>query len=228
MFNCIKCVPLLDIMDEKKKDEKKKDERKKDEQKRAEMGAQILSRLEIKDDTILNSATGNYVKLIGATGSQILYNRLYCNERKQLTEAAFIARGGKAEDTLVAFGKKRLCRLGHVTPRDFYHPRTCSVCTSSVWEKIIYAIVQCVGLDCEKHHIMGKAELDIFIPSVNKAIEYNGKQHYFKGFFTPDLTHRILVDQRKFELCVRHGIKLLFLPYDDPRPVETLMKFLTE
>jgi hypothetical protein len=96
-----------------------------------------------------------------------------------------------------------------------------------------------VGLDTTKHYIgqtrdaAGRVtwqghELDIYCPEVKKAIEYNGQQHYERGFFTPDITKRLLKDQEKLFSCHRAGIKLLFVRYDDPQPVETVLTFLQQ
>ena len=58
--------------------------------------------------------------------------------------------------------------------------------------------------------------LDIFIPSLRTAIEYNGQQHYrpveyFGGLESFKAGQRR--DQIKAELCKRFGIKLIIWPY---------------
>jgi hypothetical protein len=130
-----------------------------------------------------------------------------------------------------------MCPEGHISPPSKYCPRRqgadggwangrrCAVCVSSRWERIIYALVQMLGLTAEKSYIEGR-ELDIYIPEMRKAIEYNGEQHYKKGLYTPDLTKRIYTDQSKLFACMRAKIELLFVPFDDPNPVETVLAFL--
>ena len=60
--------------------------------------------------------------------------------------------------------------------------------------------------------------LDIYIPSLNLGIEYQGIQHYESvDFFGGEkaLMHRKELDQRKRILCEKNGIKLLEWPYTD-------------
>lgn len=61
--------------------------------------------------------------------------------------------------------------------------------------------------------------LDIYIPSLRIAIEYQGKQHYssveyFGGKI--GLEYRMRLDEIKKERCYAHGIKLIEWRYDDP------------
>jgi hypothetical protein len=58
--------------------------------------------------------------------------------------------------------------------------------------------------------------IDIFIPELNVAIEYNGEQHYravdfFGGIESFKSTQKR--DQLKSDLCFRHGVKLILWPY---------------
>ena len=60
--------------------------------------------------------------------------------------------------------------------------------------------------------------LDIYIPSLNLGIEYQGIQHYESvDFFGGEnaLVHRKELDERKRNLCKKNGIKLLEWPYTD-------------
>ncbi|MBQ6489212.1 MAG: hypothetical protein IJI75_08280 [Solobacterium sp.] len=62
-------------------------------------------------------------------------------------------------------------------------------------------------------------KLDIFIPSVNTAIEYQGKQHYEPvEFFGGTEGHRRnkARDRRKYMRCQANGIKVLYWDYDQP------------
>ena len=62
--------------------------------------------------------------------------------------------------------------------------------------------------------ILGKQSLDIFIPSLNIAIEYQGEQHFiaidhFGG--TEGLIKTIERDKRKFDICNKNNIKLYYM-----------------
>ena len=64
---------------------------------------------------------------------------------------------------------------------------------------------------------LGNQSLDLFIPSLHTAIEYQGIQHYRAvGFFGGDeaLQHRQELDQRKKLLCEENGVRLIEWPYD--------------
>lgn len=66
---------------------------------------------------------------------------------------------------------------------------------------------------------LGKQSLDIFIPSVNVGIEYQGLQHYkaipFFGGETA-LKYRENLDAKKKELCKAKGVKVVEWRYDEP------------
>lgn len=63
-----------------------------------------------------------------------------------------------------------------------------------------------------------KQSLDIFIPSLNVAFEYQGLQHYeavdYFGGVASLLTSKER-DKRKFELCKKNNIKLIYWNYDE-------------
>ena len=61
--------------------------------------------------------------------------------------------------------------------------------------------------------------LDIYIPSLKAAIEYQGKQHteaveFFGG--RQGLLNNRQRDLRKKHVCEAHGIKLIYWNYDQP------------
>lgn len=178
-----------------------------------------------RGDTIKNS-TGRWVAITGVPGSKRMIDILYTDARR--AEVAMAQSKCRNRD---------MCPEGHVSPPTMYCPRRegadggwingrrCTVCTSSRWEQIIYACVQMLGLTAEKCYLDGY-ELDIYIPELRRAIEYNGEQHYKKGLYTPDLARRIYVDQQKLFACNRADIKLLFVRFDDQSPLQTVMDFL--
>ena len=57
-----------------------------------------------------------------------------------------------------------------------------------------------------------KAELDIYIPSLQIAFEYQGMQHE-KQIHRGDLRRQIERDKEKKELCKQYGITLICVPY---------------
>ena len=65
----------------------------------------------------------------------------------------------------------------------------------------------------------GGQHLDIFVPSLNLAIEYNGRQHYepikfFGG--SEGFKHRKKLDERKRRLCANNEIILIEWHYSTP------------
>ena len=66
--------------------------------------------------------------------------------------------------------------------------------------------------------IFGRQHLDIYIPKLNIAIEYQGKQHYepsskfggAKGFYQQQFN-----DNKKRRFCALHDFKLIEIPYTD-------------
>lgn len=90
--------------------------------------------------------------------------------------------------------------------------------------------IRSLGFDIltSKRNIIKPKELDIYIPSLNKAIEFNGYYwHYSKKYFTPGK------HAKKSNLCREKGIKLLHIREDlwkrDPQKMkEVIKKFINE
>ena len=90
-------------------------------------------------------------------------------------------------------------------------------------ELILFWIVSALFSDTEiSHHahpsFLGGLELDIFIPSLQLAIEYQGEQHYEPFSHLGGARHLRQVRQRdakKVALCKAHGIDLRFFTVAD-------------
>jgi len=56
-------------------------------------------------------------------------------------------------------------------------------------------------------------ELDVFIPALNLAFEYQGEQHYFPHYLYGPPEEQQRRDKEKREACEREGIKLISVPF---------------
>jgi hypothetical protein len=75
-----------------------------------------------------------------------------------------------------------------------------------------------------------RQSLDLYIPSIRTAIEYQGIQHYMPvGFFGGEeaLAQRQDLDRQKKELCRENGVRLIEWPYST-EPSKTNIKKLLE
>lgn len=73
--------------------------------------------------------------------------------------------------------------------------------------------------------------LDIYIPSINVGIEYQGIQHYESiDFFGGDeaFAYRQKLDARKNKLCAENGLTLIAWPYTDDISGKNLKNKITE
>ena len=62
-----------------------------------------------------------------------------------------------------------------------------------------------------KFEELGEQRIDIFIPSLNIAFEYQGEQHYVSGVFgdEADFEHSKWLDERKRKICKENNIHLI-------------------
>ncbi len=76
---------------------------------------------------------------------------------------------------------------------------------------------------------LGRQSLDIYIPSLQTAIEYQGVQHYRPvDFFGGEeaLLERKQLDLQKRKLCEKNNIRLLLWPYDLAPTRENVLRLL--
>ena len=74
---------------------------------------------------------------------------------------------------------------------------------------------------------LGLQSLDLYIPSLSTAIEFQGIQHYRPvEFFGGDeaLEHRRELDEQKRRLCEENGVRLIEWPYDIPPTGENVLQ----
>lgn len=77
---------------------------------------------------------------------------------------------------------------------------------------------------------LGRQSLDLYIPSLKTAIEYQGIQHYLPiEFFGGEeaLSLRQELDQRKLALCEENAVRLIEWPYDTEPTDKTIKEMLS-
>ena len=78
---------------------------------------------------------------------------------------------------------------------------------------------------------LGRQSLDLYIPSLRTAIEYQGIQHYMPvGFFGGEeaLAQRQALDRVKRELCGQNGVRLIEWPYSLEPAEKNVRKMLSD
>ncbi len=77
---------------------------------------------------------------------------------------------------------------------------------------------------------LGRQSLDIYIPSLRTAIEYQGIQHYLPiGFFGGEeaLSQRQELDLLKKQLCEKNEVRLIEWPYDLEPTISNIKKMVS-
>ena len=78
---------------------------------------------------------------------------------------------------------------------------------------------------------LGNQRLDIYIPDLKLAIEYQGQQHFepveiFGGKIALEKTKEM--DKRKKSLCEKNGISLIYFRHDENLTIEFVEKRLNK
>lgn len=99
-----------------------------------------------------------------------------------------------------------------------------------VIKKLFPDIIRHYRPDFLKTHKNGKQEIDLYIPSINVGIEYQGKQHFepvivFGGINGYEKT--VILDNIKYKKCKENNIKLIYFSYEKNIPDSYLDKIYT-
>jgi hypothetical protein len=89
-------------------------------------------------------------------------------------------------------------------------PRGTQILRSYRHPELVYSDTQCT------------MELDIYVPSLSFALEYQGQQHYHPSYFWSPLERQREKDREKMEACSRKDITLIQIPYWWDRKEESL------
>lgn len=103
-------------------------------------------------------------------------------------------------------------------------------------ETILFEIVrsQFPGSEIMRHFRpawLSGLELDIYIPSLRLAFEYQGQQHFFsiKAWGGEDALRRLKErDREKARLCQKHSVSLVTVNYYDPLSIEFVRRRVAE
>lgn len=107
---------------------------------------------------------------------------------------------------------------------------------SSVGENILYQMTCRIFPDqlVMRHHKPAwllKLELDIYLPALNLAFEYQGEQHFhpIEAWGGEEALKKVQErDKRKAEICKKVGVKLITVSYTDPLTEDYLRRVLVE
>ena len=115
-------------------------------------------------------------------------------------------------------------KIYSIAPYKFFSGRRCPYCISSNGESIIYQIlVNDFNLEPEKDFYHGyvlpnSLHLDFWLPKLNTAIEYDGRQHFMAiEYFGGEKAFKTQQDRdhKKDLYCMNEGINLIRIPYTD-------------
>jgi hypothetical protein len=117
--------------------------------------------------------------------------------------------------TKVAIRHKKCGNIWEITPNNFKRDRSCPTCAKKISksEKALFIAIKEYYPDAIDNHrgiLRTKAfELDIFVPSLNRAIEFNGEYWHLRN------QKRIDADARKKKQCEQQNIDLLVVWFNE-------------
>lgn len=119
-------------------------------------------------------------------------------------------------------------RVYSVSPHNFLRGKRCPYCKQSSLENNVANCLNQLHIIYKEHarfewlKYNNYQHLDFYIPSMKTAIECDGQQHYEPVDFSGDgmdkakqaFMENKLRDKNKDELCKKHGIKMIRIPYN--------------
>lgn len=172
-----------------------------------------------------------------STPSRLLSNRLCkkcANEKRKKDNISFILelKDKGLLDSVLPMEEYKGCKTkmlfkcllcGHewyVTPDNILQGKKCPICKKSKLENDIEQLLNENNITYIKqyspkflHNGKSHLVLDFYLPNISKAIECQGKQHFYSiSYWDGDegLKKRIERDEKKYELCKQNGIDILY------------------
>lgn len=112
---------------------------------------------------------------------------------------------------------------------------TCSLCNKSHGEQLIINNLELLSIKYSPQHTFADCKnirvlpFDFYLPDINTAIEFNGRQHYEPiDFFGGEesFVNRVFLDGIKRNYCIDSGIKILEIPYWEINNISSILKEL--
>jgi very-short-patch-repair endonuclease len=109
---------------------------------------------------------------------------------------------------------------------------SCTYCKkiNSVGESKIREILNSLGVNFKEQHSFNDCrnknilKFDFYLPNQNLIIEYDGKQHFIKGWNSDIEFERIkLNDKIKNKYCLENNIRLIRIPYTQFKNIENIL-----
>lgn len=102
------------------------------------------------------------------------------------------------------------------TPNDHLSGKGCPICKESHLERKMKLFLDEENIDYIRQYNprwLGRQRIDFYIPSMNVAIECQGKQHFGVGGWIKHFNFEKLyeLDVKKYNLCNEKGIKIIYV-----------------
>jgi hypothetical protein len=96
------------------------------------------------------------------------------------------------------------------------HTQSCGCLTQSIGEKNIQELLDLANISYIKEYKffdLGKYRFDFYLPTLNRLIEFDGRQHYMENSFDGDLSGIQQRDKIKNDFAIQNRIDLVRIPY---------------